>query len=229
VKINSLSMVAEDHSDSAKNAALIYGVIRKPLVSTNVHSDRKLPLVYVIDSILKNVKGRYIPIIEKDVKEWMPVVYNAISDDKRVKLKKVWNLWRDAGIFSSKESWEEMGECFAGTTSNSIAGGSQTGSGGENVSSDSTLMNAGITFGVRLLLKIQSDPHHILFTFINILELCVEYSVFCFVQHGVLIVVAQFYECSFFFHCHNIFKTLTEGWESIVNAVITECNAEYIG
>jgi pre-mRNA cleavage complex 2 protein Pcf11 len=55
VKINSLSMVAEDHADSLQSAAAIYNVIREPLISPSVHSDRKLPLVYVIDSILKNV------------------------------------------------------------------------------------------------------------------------------------------------------------------------------
>jgi hypothetical protein len=138
VKINSLSMVAEDHADSSRSAAAIYDIIRQPLVSPNVHSDRKLPLVYVIDSILKNVKGEFIPTIENDAKNWMPIVFKALPDDKRVKLKKVWNLWKDAKVFSSTEKWEEMGHCFSGTDGN-----------GGDIVDNPVLKSAGINFGVR--------------------------------------------------------------------------------
>ncbi|KAG7359602.1 RNA polymerase II-binding domain containing protein [Nitzschia inconspicua] len=136
VKINSLSMVAEDHADSSRSAAAIYNVIRQPLVAPNVHSDRKLPLVYVIDSILKNVKGEFIPIIENDAKNWMPLVYKALPDDKRVKLKKVWNLWKEAGVFSSTERWEEMGLCFSGVDAN-----------GGDALDHAALESGGISFG----------------------------------------------------------------------------------
>jgi CID domain len=156
VKINSLSMVAEDHADSSRNAAAIYNVIRGQLISTDVHSDRKLPLVYVVDSILKNVKGEYVAIIEKDAKEWMPLVHRALPDDKRAKLKRVWNLWREAGVFSSKESWEEMGRCFSdGGTAGGVGSQRATGGGGEVESS--TLEKAGITFGVRQFSKTKCD------------------------------------------------------------------------
>lgn len=131
-------MVAEDHADSSRSAAAIYNVIREPLVSPSVHSDRKLPLVYVIDSILKNVKGEFIPTIENDAKNWMPVVYKALPEDKRVKLKKVWNLWKDANVFSSLERWEETGQCFSDTTGN-----------GGDVVDNPALKTAGINFGVR--------------------------------------------------------------------------------
>lgn len=112
VKINSLSMVAEDHADSYKSAAALYDCIRKPLTSPSVIKERKLPLVYVLDSILKNVKGQFIPIVEGDAKNWMPLVYNVLPDDQGKKLKRVWNMWRDVNLFSV-EAWEEMGECFA--------------------------------------------------------------------------------------------------------------------
>jgi len=137
VKINSLSMVAEDHADSRPNAAAIYGVIRKPLVSTCVSSDKKLPLVYVIDSILKNVKGSYIPVIEEDAKTWMPVVYEALPEDKRAKLKKVWNLWKNANIFKESK-WKEMGSCFLATS-----GGTSSAATNSNLG----LEKAGITWG----------------------------------------------------------------------------------
>ena len=55
-----------------------------------------------------------------------------------MKLKKVWNIWRDAGVFEESK-WREMGQCFS--DSNII-----------DLSSDSaihpTLQQAGITLGV---------------------------------------------------------------------------------
>ncbi|CAJ1954586.1 unnamed protein product [Cylindrotheca closterium] len=141
VKINSLSMVAEDHAESPANAAAIYGVIRTPLVAKNVSSDKKLPLVYVIDSILKNVKGSYIPVIEEDAKTWMPVVYDALPDDKRAKLKKVWNLWKGANIFKESK-WQEMGSCFSATSATAA-----TRSSSDAVTSNPELENAGISWG----------------------------------------------------------------------------------
>lgn len=104
-------MVAEDHAESKKNAKAIYGCIRKPLMTSRVSRDFKLPLVYVIDSILKNVRGQFIPIIEEDAKNWMPVVCDVLNEQQRTKLKKVWNTWRECGIFG-EASWREMGSCF---------------------------------------------------------------------------------------------------------------------
>lgn len=138
-------MVAEDHSDSKKNAAAIYHCIRQPLVSDKVPSDRKLPLVYVVDSILKNVKGKFTKIIEPDVKDWMPIVYRSLREDQRSKLKKVWNLWKDSVGFK-ESSWIEMGKCFeTGTSSPSGVG---------NLTNDTNHLNeklekAGIARAVR--------------------------------------------------------------------------------
>lgn len=110
VIINSLSMVAEDHATSKSSASKIYGCIRSKLQT--VSSDRKLPLVYVIDSILKNVKGLYISLIEKDAKVWLPDVYRALRDDaRRSKLKKVWRTWKEFKIFQ-ESCWKDMGTCF---------------------------------------------------------------------------------------------------------------------
>jgi pre-mRNA cleavage complex 2 protein Pcf11 len=137
VKINSLSMVAEDHADSQKSAAAIYNVIRALLISPSVHSDRKLPLVYVLDSILKNVKGEFVSVIGPDVKEWLPVVYKAVPEDKKAKLKKVWNLWKEANVFAADE-WEKMGRCFSDSGANMSAG--------DAINND-TLGKADIAFG----------------------------------------------------------------------------------
>ena len=144
VKINTLSMVAEDHAESSRNATAIYGVIRKSLISIDVHCDRKLPLVYLVDSILKNVKGEFIPIVENDAANWLPVVYGALPEEKRAKLEKVWNLWNKGGtsVFA-REKWEEMGRCFSEKSSSSN---------GMDTTIDSELSKTGLTLGVRQLL-----------------------------------------------------------------------------
>jgi len=111
VKINSLSMVAEDFASSTAQASALYKCIRTPLISKQAPVDRKLSLVYVIDSLLKNVRGKFIPVIETDAKAWMPVVFEQMSEEQRAKLRRVWNTWRECNLFSEK-NWEEMGVCF---------------------------------------------------------------------------------------------------------------------
>lgn len=104
-------MVAEDFAASSKMAKALYETIRTPLMSRSVPKENKLPLVYVIDSLLKNVRGNFIPIIEADAKTWMPVVFEQMSEEHQAKLRKVWNTWRDSKLFSEK-NWEDMGICF---------------------------------------------------------------------------------------------------------------------
>lgn len=104
-------MIAEDYAESEKSAAAIYKCIRDPLISSSVSRDNKLPLVYVIDSILKNVRGAFIPVIEKDAKVWMPIVYGVLPEESRARLKKVWNTWKEFNLFH-EDNWKEMGQCF---------------------------------------------------------------------------------------------------------------------
>ena len=104
-------MVAEDFAASSKMAKALYETIRTPLISRSVPKENKLPLVYVVDSLLKNVRGNFIPIIEADAKTWMPVVFEQMSEEHQAKLRKVWNTWRDCKLFSEK-NWEDMGICF---------------------------------------------------------------------------------------------------------------------
>ncbi|KAL7548196.1 hypothetical protein ACHAWF_011488 [Thalassiosira exigua] len=120
VAINSLSMAAEDFASSTASASTIYNCIRSRLVdrtSPGISSpDRKLPLVYVLDSLLKNVKGVYIGIIEDDAASWMGEVYdifdNANKEEEKTRLKKVWNTWREFGVIKDEEKWKVIGQCF---------------------------------------------------------------------------------------------------------------------
>lgn len=103
-------MVAEGFADSKKSAKVLYDVVCKRLLNTS--SDNILPLVYVLDSILKNVKGCYVKIIEDDAAEWLPVVHRKLADqESRQKLQKVWKLWGTFNIFDP-EKWKAMGRCF---------------------------------------------------------------------------------------------------------------------
>ncbi|KAL3800746.1 hypothetical protein ACHAW5_009316 [Stephanodiscus triporus] len=120
VAINSLSMAAEDFAASRASALTIYECIRSRLVdrtSPGISSpDRKLPLVYVLDSLLKNVKGVFIDIIQDDAADWMSTVYDmfdkAKKEDEKARLKKVWNTWREFGVIKDAEKWREIGQCF---------------------------------------------------------------------------------------------------------------------
>ena len=108
-------MIAEDHANSKEASKKIYECIRTKLLFAN--GDHKLPIIYVIDSILKNARGCYIGLFEDDAKSWMKSVYRALPDEtRRTKLKKVWNTWKDFSLFSI-EKWRAMGECFDGSAS----------------------------------------------------------------------------------------------------------------
>lgn len=83
-----------------------------------------------IDSILKNAKGQYIPIIEEDAKFWMPILYDKLAPGRpRDTLERVWKIWRDVGIFS-ESSWKQMGSCFSKGSSLTKFHKDGTGSGG---------------------------------------------------------------------------------------------------
>jgi pre-mRNA cleavage complex 2 protein Pcf11 len=120
VAINSLSMAAEDFATSPTSAQTIYNCIRSRLIdraTPGISSpDRKLPLVYVLDSLLKNVKGVYIDIIQDDAATWMSTVYDmfdkANKENEKARLKKVWNTWREFGVIQDEEKWRQIGECF---------------------------------------------------------------------------------------------------------------------
>lgn len=139
-------MIADDYAESPEDASALYQLIRDRLVSSSVRGDRKLPLVYVVDSILKNVKGTYLQLMEKDIQEWMPVVCRALPEHDerrgRPKLKKVWILWKESGVFSLA-SWEAMGRCF----SSSLSEGGNGSDGPAASAANATLDAAGIRFG----------------------------------------------------------------------------------
>jgi len=115
VLINTLSMIAEDYSAAhlQKSSFSLYQCIRSLLVSKNVSPDRKLPLVYVVDSILKNVRSTsyYIDIMRMDIPEWMSIVHSVLNEVSRMKLRRVWITWKEFQLFPEND-WKKMGKCF---------------------------------------------------------------------------------------------------------------------
>jgi len=113
VLINTLTMIAEDYAPLERSASELYNLIRDMLLNPKVAAGRKLPLIYVIDSILKNAKGQYVPIIERTASEWIDATYKVMEhrEEERVKLRKVVNTWRDFNIFHS-EAIDLMSKIF---------------------------------------------------------------------------------------------------------------------
>ena len=127
---------------------------------------------------MKNVKGQFIPIVENDAKNWLPVVYHALPEEKRAKLEKVWNLWKNTNIFA-KDKLEEMGKCFYESSSKN------KGDGKNDAVVDSSLEKSGLSFGVRrLFLSIvcsSSNPNvviekYLMYSNIAILEIFCSYD-----------------------------------------------------
>ena len=129
ILINTLTMIAEDYSKAyPKSSRDIYNAIKEMLLSHTMKPSCKLPLVYVIDSILKNARGLFIEIMAEDFSNvdykkegddndnWMKDVYEFLGNDEqsKVKLRKTWNTWNkweQTEIFPH-DIWSKIGQCF---------------------------------------------------------------------------------------------------------------------
>ena len=132
VLINTLTMIAEDYSKSYPKSSLeIYNVIKELLLSHSMKPGCKLPLVYVIDSILKNARGLFVDIMKDDFdnsnssnnsssnndndndNNWMQDVFQFLDNDEpsKQKLRIVWNTWEQFNIFPN-QTWTNIGKCF---------------------------------------------------------------------------------------------------------------------
>lgn len=116
VQINTLSMIAGDYAQDSRSSLLIYNCIRTRLISEDTPNDYKLPLVYLVDSILKNVGKEFLSISQNDVKNWIPAVYKSLSKiDPTLpsKLKRVINTWKDYNVFNKSNNNENKNSAAA--------------------------------------------------------------------------------------------------------------------
>jgi CID domain len=110
--INTLSMIAADYRDSKVSAAKLYSVWKHRLMTCH-NVQEKMPIIYVLDSILKNVQGAFVQIMEEDVPyQWLSATYHILPTVQQQKLYKVYMTWKEYNIFSSVEKWNRMGQCF---------------------------------------------------------------------------------------------------------------------
>ena len=110
-------MVSEDYSESLSASKTLYNIIRDRILQTK--RERLLPLVYLIDSILKNAKGHFIKIVEDDAENWLALVFQKLPEDQKLNLKRVWKTWGDLNLFDS-EKLKSMSRCFDRSSNSSV-------------------------------------------------------------------------------------------------------------
>ncbi|XP_057314535.1 pre-mRNA cleavage complex 2 protein Pcf11-like [Hydractinia symbiolongicarpus] len=87
--INVLTMLAEENSDYAQ---VIVQCICDRIKKVGV--DQKMPSLYLLDSILKNIGGEYVAIIAKHIVNTFCSVFESANDErKRMQLFKLRNTW----------------------------------------------------------------------------------------------------------------------------------------
>ena len=119
-------MIAEDYADHRNDATKIYQIIKHRLLNTS--PEKMLPVLYVLDSVLKNAKGCFIELVEQEAVDWMPTVHAQLETvPNQQKLQKVWRTWNEPfRLFSSPEAWKAMGRCFSDTNDKVKVGGSSS-------------------------------------------------------------------------------------------------------
>jgi len=86
--INALTRIAEENKHVSPAIAF---VLESRIL--NAEPDKKLPLVYLLDSILKNVKNPYLDLFAVRVPKLMPRVYASCTTDVRARLRKLVSTW----------------------------------------------------------------------------------------------------------------------------------------
>jgi CID domain len=110
-------MVAEDFADSEDSSQKIYRAIRDRLLTCE-SSSYVLPVMYVLDSILKNNNHKQQPqifrtLVEQEAAEWMPKLHKRLDTNQKQKLQKVWRTWyNDTFRLFEETTWKTMGQCF---------------------------------------------------------------------------------------------------------------------
>ncbi|KAK2163156.1 hypothetical protein LSH36_84g01011 [Paralvinella palmiformis] len=95
--INMLTMVAEENIDYAEQ---IVGVIEERL--NKVHPSQKLPVLYLIDSILKNIKNStYHDLFKTNIVTLFAAVFEKVDEKTRQAMYKLRQTWTD--IFGNKK------------------------------------------------------------------------------------------------------------------------------
>jgi pre-mRNA cleavage complex 2 protein Pcf11 len=95
--INALTMIA---GANVKFADRVVALIRKRIVSELI-AERRLPYIYVMDSILKNIRGAYMVSFGDVAVEIISSTYDAAPAVIKEKLVRLVRTWIDAKLFST--------------------------------------------------------------------------------------------------------------------------------
>ncbi|XP_014243508.1 uncharacterized protein LOC106663303 isoform X2 [Cimex lectularius] len=94
--INMLTMLAEDYIE---HAPIIVKAVEVHL--QKVQGDVKLPVLYLIDSIVKNVKRDYIPLFTQNIVSTFCSVFAKVDEKVKLQMFKLRQTWND--IFPKKK------------------------------------------------------------------------------------------------------------------------------
>ncbi|XP_076641398.1 pcf11 cleavage and polyadenylation factor subunit isoform X2 [Halictus rubicundus] len=94
--INMLTMLAEDNME---HAPAIVQAVENHL--QKVRSDIKLPVLYLIDSIVKNVNGAYLNLFTQNIVNTFCGVFEKVDENTRASMWKLRQTWND--VFPAKK------------------------------------------------------------------------------------------------------------------------------
>ncbi|XP_053999708.1 uncharacterized protein LOC128887631 isoform X2 [Hylaeus anthracinus] len=94
--INMLTMLAEDNIE---HASAIVQAVENHL--QKVRSDIKLPVLYLIDSIVKNVNGAYLNLFTQNIVNTFCGVFEKVDENTRASMWKLRQTWND--VFPAKK------------------------------------------------------------------------------------------------------------------------------
>ncbi|XP_049825333.1 uncharacterized protein LOC109601802 isoform X2 [Aethina tumida] len=94
--INVLTMLAEEN---IQNAPDIVEAIETHL--TKVHTDVKLPILYLIDCIVKNVRGTYTELFSQNIVSTFCSVFKVVDEKTRAEMFKLRQTWNE--VFPQKK------------------------------------------------------------------------------------------------------------------------------
>lgn len=88
-----ISELTDLAKNNISNAPIIVEIIENQLKIVPNH--QKLPIMYLMDSILKNIGGSYITLFSGNLTEFFGQTYNLVDSDTQMKLKRLVNTWKD--------------------------------------------------------------------------------------------------------------------------------------
>ncbi|GMH73062.1 hypothetical protein TrST_g10224 [Triparma strigata] len=103
--INSLTMLCEDYNTSPSASSQLYNLIRTSLLNSSTPSSHKLPLIYLLDSMLHNADDVSSKLYKKLISGEVKLVYNSVWNSVEEKDKK--RLQRLAGIWEKNEMFDK--------------------------------------------------------------------------------------------------------------------------